>query len=281
MKKNLLKLTLTLALFSTIIVILLVFRSTDKKKYRKNAEKLKEQYWGGDHIIPLDVYFDKYYEAPINLNELSDIVQDYLIIPDDTYTDPFSSKGNNLLYIPIYNPINLKRESILLISAGIDGNINNRYQESDTIFTYMVNDIFKLYNNPIDIETPRYHLFNRLFGKKDFAIMYENLTERYKNIRVFDTIVDFSLFINQFDNDRIFNPELYKKYLLKLNDKELIKSDSCRLSLKSGDFSMYFKLYDCNDTDYILEKENNYLTCRLDGYNHEKGELSFVLCYEP
>lgn len=281
MKNNLLKFTLILALLSIIIAMLFFMLNTGKNKYGENVETLKEQYWGGDHIIPFDVYFDKYYEAPINLNELHYILQEYPIIPNDTYTDPFSSKGNKLLYIPIYNPVNLKRESILLISAGVDGKINNRYQESDTIFTYMVDDMLKLYNNPNDIEIPRYNLFKRLFGKKDYAIMYLNLTERYKSIRVFDTVVDFNSFISKIDINRIYNPQLNKKYLLQLNDKKLIKSDNCILKLKSGDFNMYLRLYDCNDTAYILEKENNYLICKLDGYNHEKGELMFVLCYEP
>lgn len=263
MIKNLPKLILILALVSTIIALLLFLRVIDKRQYDENAETLKEQFWGGYHIIPFDIYFNMHYEAPINLDELHDIVQDYPIIPNDIFTDPFSSNRDSLLYIPVYNPNNLKRESVLLISAGVDGKINNRHIKTDTIFNYMVNDEFQFYNKPTDISIPQYCLLKRLFGKKDFVLIFNNLFEGYKNIFVSDSIFDFRFFIDQINNEKYLNKKLNKKYWIELNNNNIIESGNCRLTLKSGTYKICFNFYDCDDTEYLLEKKTTNLICKL------------------
>ncbi len=102
------------------------------------------------------------------------------------YKDLLSSNDYQILqYIPLYNK-DRKKNAFILISAGIDGKLNNNYNQNDTVFKNNFNTKFKLYNNFLyenqfvyksDSIDSKFHIFQYLFGKKDYLVCYVDLTQ--------------------------------------------------------------------------------------------------------
>lgn len=93
-------------------------------------------------------------------------VQSYLEI---YFEDPFN-KTQNYKYYPIYNKKN-KIKGYILLSAGIDGEINNDFDFK----IYQGDNSFRLYNNNYTFNYLDYY-----FGKKDILVSY-NFKEKNDN----------------------------------------------------------------------------------------------------
>ncbi|MDL2254772.1 hypothetical protein LJB78_00630 [Bacteroidales bacterium OttesenSCG-928-J16] len=94
--------------------------------------------------------------------------------------DPMSSKDELLLFIPLYNRMQ-KRESFLLLSAGIDGKQNNILKETDTLYiddwwnyitTYNYEELMQQSSLITLPRVPEFNMRHYLFGKKDYIIIW-------------------------------------------------------------------------------------------------------------
>ncbi|HUW06275.1 MAG TPA: hypothetical protein VMW01_08430 [Williamwhitmania sp.] len=90
--------------------------------------------------------------------------------------DPFSVKGSDLLYVPIYSRASKESEGFLLISAGIDGKIDN--QIKDTIYFESVKTL-RLYNYLAPATTLTYRKYNLHFSFKDYLLGNSDLMVEY------------------------------------------------------------------------------------------------------
>jgi len=92
------------------------------------------------------------------------------------YNDPLNSVGDGLLYLPLYNRLNKKKESFLIISAGIDGKLNSKFTVGDTIYDDDYFNKFDFYNleEYADRKSMKFNFWYYLFGSKDYLIRYHN-----------------------------------------------------------------------------------------------------------
>jgi hypothetical protein len=131
-------------------------------------------------------FLEKFY-SPENYNELKSFYSDSPYIDlERTNLDPFSKKRKLYRYMPIYNKNNKFREGYIIVSAGIDGKINNNLQ--DTLYFEDVN-ILKFYNSVVQCNTfpfvdysVKFNLFNYFFGKRDLLISYVNCIEQHEEL---------------------------------------------------------------------------------------------------
>ncbi|MBN2260675.1 MAG: hypothetical protein JW702_09020 [Clostridiales bacterium] len=95
--------------------------------------------------------------------------------------DYLSKKDTSFIYYPLYNR-NHKKDAYIIVSAGIDGRINNDFNPDDTVYKDNFYKKYSFYNftedkliqNRFDADTiyNKFHLINFLFGKKDYLIYY-------------------------------------------------------------------------------------------------------------
>ncbi len=92
----------------------------------------------------------------------------------NAYKDDLSDNGGLLLYVPLYNRETKKKESLVLISAGIDGKLNSEYTNGDTIYDDEYLNRFDFYNLNNYQGIANFSLWKYLFGNKDFLVKYVN-----------------------------------------------------------------------------------------------------------
>ena len=92
------------------------------------------------------------------------------------FPDSLNKCGNILTYVPLYNRKNKKKESFILISAGIDGKLNTEYNVGDTIYDDEYLNKFNFYNTTeyAGRKSLKFDLINYIFGKKDYLVRYYN-----------------------------------------------------------------------------------------------------------
>ena len=88
------------------------------------------------------------------------------------FTDSLNKNQDILLYIPLYNRDTKKKESFILISAGIDGKLNTKYTIGDTIYDDEYLNKFEFYNlkEYIERKSMKFNLWDYYFGNKDYLI---------------------------------------------------------------------------------------------------------------
>ncbi len=136
-------------------------------------------------------------------------------------TDSFArNEGQPLAYYPIYNPSTRKRESFIVLSAGIDGELDNLFSEKDSLYIDSWWEKVDLYNlqgffvdkyksyckarsteflqeyEPADCEMlvsvaeeltyPEFSLADYFFGKKDLLLQLDSNNVSYKVENVAD-----------------------------------------------------------------------------------------------
>jgi len=188
-----------------VSVLLCYFYSAIKKKYIENFLELYERSWvvGALYDTPyVDYSFNNNLELPETFEDirkelkkdfddnLDDVQYGYDDYINDYVRDFLSKEAPGFIhYIPLYNPDNLKRENFVLLSAGIDGKINNRYDWRDTLFLNDFQDKLKLYdrNKLISIfddvtaeKKVYFNIFYYFFGKKDILIVSGDIIDTYK-----------------------------------------------------------------------------------------------------
>jgi len=95
------------------------------------------------------------------------------------FGDSLNEFGHILLYVPLYSRQTNKKESLVLISAGIDGKLNTQYNVGDTIYDDEYLDTFNFYNvqEYINRESMKFNIWDYLFGKKDYLVRYYNCVD--------------------------------------------------------------------------------------------------------
>lgn len=176
-----------------VTIIITFLYSGLRRRYIQNFKKMESYRTNLLYQQPFFLYFYSNFEPPKNINEL--IFLDTNNNPDfanyiNSHFRDFLSRGEDSLirYYPIYNSMNLKREGYVLLSAGIDGEINNVIN-NDSLFESSFIRNLKLYNpsnyyqvgDTIEPESKiKFNLFNYFFGKKDYLIEYIDQIELYK-----------------------------------------------------------------------------------------------------
>lgn len=104
------------------------------------------------------------------------------------FNDLLASNRNQVLeYYPLYNRKDTIRDAFIIVSTGIDGKLNNKFDLGDTIFkdNYFKKFNFYNYNNSFknqfvlsnDTINNKFNLILYLFGKKDYLVSYIDLPE--------------------------------------------------------------------------------------------------------
>jgi len=182
--------------FYPILCVLLglaffIYCQTIKENYIANLKKLDESRFLHRFAFPFRDYI-----IDNEKNEYPETIEEALALLTDHYEtdlkDYLSKKSKGkICYIPLYNPDNLRREAYIVLSAGFDGKINNRFDWNDTLFITDFQDRLKLYNPhdfyklggciPLNKDID-FNIFSCFFGRKDYLIEYVNMFDFYKFI---------------------------------------------------------------------------------------------------
>lgn len=175
--------------------MLLIFKSV--KLYNKAKQDYQEKMdvisknsdvgWFSYQYI-FEAFFSEKFRYPKDFEELSDFFKEdtaVFKIFANKMKDPFSLHNRNLLYVPVYSKTNRLCEGFLLISAGVDGKIDN--QIKDSVFFETVKKL-RFYNTLMVATTLSYRRYNvgyklkdYLFGNKDILVEYANGIDIYLN----------------------------------------------------------------------------------------------------
>ncbi len=242
-----------LIFISFILILILTFYVNNNYKhkeieYKVNCNQLKHMknsfliegflinyyYMHGEFPNDYRKVDSSFYNSIYNKN-IKD--KDYDYIRDQFYLDPFSKDSSFFFYKPIYNKYNNKREACLLLSAGIDGKINNIYP--DTIYL----------NDSLNISTyndcnQKFNYYFSLFGKKDILVLH---LDGISNMKTFHKYFPISTIVDYFKN--------YKNKYLKYN--QMLNKAICTEGI------VYSVLSKDNDKYIVLKDSNIYLLFNL------------------
>jgi len=181
------------SIFTILFISMIILWCYLRKSYQQNFEKLEDKrfmFYEGPY---LRFYYD-IYECPKSFNSLIDSMKlsqsDYQSFLEQFFMD-YLARGDDTLveYYPIYNRKNKKRESFVLLSAGIDGSHNNVINPEDTLFIDNWTTKIKAYNPETYEKTgdtirnykPNFNIYDYFFGNKDLIIQYVDCVQRFKN----------------------------------------------------------------------------------------------------
>ena len=196
---------IVLSLFATVYIYL-------KSDYNEKLLTLQDFYWRGYVRDGLFVFYFHKGEFPVKViytdRDYYEESNYYDSLFQNNIVETIHLEGEEVLaYYPIYNRNNGKRESFVLLSAGIDGKMNNNitdtlymdswwtqlkiynFQEimANTFFKQAYNRIFimtthrfvhigydfdKNVSSTIESMRPKFSIFDYLWGKKDYVVMY-------------------------------------------------------------------------------------------------------------
>ncbi len=161
---------LIISILAFVILVSTVIYSVEKRKYI-NRKVLLEAQFGFPILSEMcDDVFHRTKNYPESMDEIVSYFRedgDDEEELDEVFVDPFKRNLGYYTYVPLYNRKNLNREGYILLSAGIDGKVNNRFK--DTVF--IDEDILlKLYG---EADTS-FNIFRKWFGKKDQLIFRKN-----------------------------------------------------------------------------------------------------------
>lgn len=134
-----------------------------------------------------------------------------------SYRDELNDNGSIFLYVPLYSRQTKKKESFVLISAGIDGKLNAKYTVGDTIYDDEYLNKFNFYNieEYAERKSVKFNLGSYLFGNKDYLVRYYNcvndsyntpMTMEYEKYRMHSKRIKESIsLIATFEKDTLIN----------------------------------------------------------------------------
>ena len=142
---------------------------------------------------PITFYFLRYFKCPLELKSIDEPSIDDSDDPSTLYKyyfqDFLQRNGDGYIrYYPLYNRDNNKREAYILLSAGIDGKVNNNFTYHDSLFIsdfldkiniYNPNSFYKVGDTINATKPPEFSLFDYFFGRKDYLIEYINCIDYY------------------------------------------------------------------------------------------------------
>jgi hypothetical protein len=151
--------------FLIISILIILSIKLSKQKYNESYLDLKEKLKSDVYYNVFDYQFLRYGEYPESTEKVinSFIEEGFQNEILYYFGDPFGKKDNYIEYIPLYNRKTIKREGYILLSAGIDGRINNVFKDS----IFLDEDIqLRLY----DKSDTTFFITKRWFGNKDWLI---------------------------------------------------------------------------------------------------------------
>jgi len=236
-----------------------------KKAYINNFQKLNEFIRNPINIWYFDSYFTSIGEYPNNIIDfISELInagvpQEFI---DYTFCDPFSCDSNYWHYLPLYNKRLGSVEGFILLSAGIDGKIDNVFR--DTL--YVDDNIsLKLYSG----SDRCYDIFKKWFGKKDLLIFQRNGRELLKEyggfpsastIRTLNRVLEYAKDVKE---RRVFT-----SFHLMYKGKVMLK-DSSSIYFYHDDVWIRNQAYDTFDFRHLNVGDSVMLTGGLTGWEND------------
>jgi len=172
-----------------IICMLLSCSSDNKQKlYEEKMDKLQEllSVWRYNDLI--DYFKETYGRFPDSLNEVylaykQSYPEDIEIIELRHFMDIFNKKGRWIGYFPIYNSDDSEIISYIILSAGIDGKLDNVFDSSDKLHLDDWKQKLHLYNpdefddgtNKVCVEERPYSAREEKSGNKDLLLYVHHL----------------------------------------------------------------------------------------------------------
>lgn len=264
------------------LLVLFVNCNVDKKEvFNSKIEYINEIKSRNYYNMLIMTYFKEHFECPEKLSDLEYLLKDapgfqysYSILTD---IDPFSKDQEKLVYIPLYNQINKKREAFFIFSSGIDGKINNSICINDTFYINDIEKDFNFYNTvyPTNVclyedTSSHFSYIEYLFGRKDYLVEYFNC----KDFFVFQV------------NNQYSSPYLLDDFIFYLNSnksyKAVIGLNCPRSTLLSSNNDSIYLHYEEYSIKCAVQKEyfvdNNTDTIKIIGnfdYSKETKEIIF------
>ncbi|MFU8845130.1 MAG: hypothetical protein ACNA7V_15110 [Bacteroidales bacterium] len=265
---------------TAVIALTVYWIIIQRGKYQQVVETLTWDIDMGEYHEPFFTYFLDNYEVPTTFDDYIWFLSDYPNYQNSLhkFIDPFAKEAT-LFYIPLHNRKNMKRESYLLVSAGIDRALNHALSESDTIYEDEIQQYFKFYNDYEVPGIPEFCVFDRLFGKKDLVIAYMNGKETFKRSGV-EKIDDFDEFIQSVSQNVIKQEGTFNKrvYVFDLLPEQIIQEGSKIIMQNATGFKILFYLYDVGEVSYEKTSEQISLIGLLNSIDTSSKEIAFVLC---
>jgi hypothetical protein len=214
-----------ISLITLLLIVSGIIYKVINNNFKDDLEVISDHALNSDYQLLFVEFFDDSLRYPQNLEELFDYYsEDSLYVKDikKLLIDPFSKNQFFFSYIPVYSKFSKLPEGYLLISAGIDGHLEQK--NFDTIYSENISNL-KFYNNlpQADQLTFRkykikFSIWDYFFGHCDFLI--ENT----------DGIASF---IKNCKN-RIWSPTVLMR---KLSPFDLIKRIDCTVEGDVKEFS--------------------------------------------
>ncbi|KAF5069926.1 hypothetical protein DSECCO2_227930 [anaerobic digester metagenome] len=174
---------LILGLLLVLAIIIIGVYVVSKGNFYRKMNKVSlnsEHLWFGYPTI-FNGFFDTYFRYPNQLNELYDFYSNNAVAYEEIVNrmkDPFSETGADLLYVPVYSKLNNLCEGYLLISAGIDGKLNNLINDTTYFEDVKKLTLYNQFDAATSLSFRQYNLTFKLtdylFGDKDLLVEFAN-----------------------------------------------------------------------------------------------------------
>lgn len=169
--------TVIIALFYFSIRIIM-----EANEYKKMYSVIRANFNMLVYLYPFELVYPEKNEFPRSLSEIPSYSIDSSF-NKNYFRDPLGDKNEKLIYFPLFDKLNNKFDSYMIVSRGIDGQLNNAFNSSDTVFKSEIFDKFNFYNELCwkdfenystcdSILNSKFNLIKYLFGKKDYLIFY-------------------------------------------------------------------------------------------------------------
>lgn len=181
---------LGLVTFSILGLILFVHINREREKYLDNVNEINNRKISSVLERPFIISCMNNMECPPNSNTvLFNKNRDYEDLQRHLFIDLFSSDSNELMYVPVYNRLTKRRDAFVIISAGIDGNLNTEVTSVDSMYTDNCFESLNLYNkntsfNPDTlwlIDSATFSIVDVYFGNKDLLLSYFRVPSSLSN----------------------------------------------------------------------------------------------------
>ncbi|MCK4676579.1 MAG: hypothetical protein KAT48_00480 [Bacteroidales bacterium] len=274
-----------------VIAIILFFVFNVRKNYINNFSEMEYRKINFLYQNPFISYFENKSECPLNIEEV------IVLKPDDpeyeTYLNrhfkDFLSKEKELIYyMPLYNKHNLKRDAFLIVSAGIDGKVDNLVSKEDTIFIDEFEKKLNFYNssryyrigNPMQsYHDSTFSITNYFFGQKDYLIAYINCIDYYKSqikkLYLIDSLINRIQKYNYIEHKNTTVKQIYGYH--GIYSKDTIRDITKYVYFTVDNFIVKNKLYDEKDFETTTGDSVAFVG-RLVKINLESKEIDFDNC---
>ncbi|PLW98926.1 MAG: hypothetical protein C0591_03520 [Marinilabiliales bacterium] len=261
-----------------------------RKSYQNTFEKLEDKRFIF-YETPYLNYYNFNYDCPSSFEALLEFLQlnrsDYQYLINESFID-YLARGNDTLirYYPIYNRKNKKRESFVLLSAGIDGSHDNDIKQEDTLFIDNWTTKIIAYNpetyektgDTIRNYNPNFNIYNYYFGSKDLIIQYVDCVQRFKNrARYTYTVNEFIELVKENDK-RDLERKVIKLKLINQDDSLSVLKKGEYFYFNYGDFLIQFNLASKIDKENVIDNTNLILG-KISEINKSEKKIILTNCF--